>query len=221
MNDKILAALKSTYGSKYDLSDKAWAGIAAMLAINVTDETQIQTIISNEGVVTALAGVQAYGDNRVETARIAKPNEPVKPAEAVQTPEPVKPAEATSVTDKLLQQLLEGQTALNSRLDGIEGAKVTDTRKSTLEAKLEKVPDTVKGPILAAFEYMTFKDAAAFDGWLTTLQPQIDKAIQTETDTKVDQVPLPINAGQKSGNDFADLMRSLHEPAKAEAVPAK
>lgn len=82
MKDKIHAALKTKHADlikSQGLGDKALLGIAAMLAITVKEETEIETVVSSDGVVEALKGVQGEIDGRV--------NDAVKKAKAKEKPD--------------------------------------------------------------------------------------------------------------------------------------
>ena len=71
MKDKIYAALKTKHADlikSQGLGEKALLGIAAMLAITVKEETEIETVVSSDGVVEALKGVQGEIDGRVNDA---------------------------------------------------------------------------------------------------------------------------------------------------------
>lgn len=82
MKEKILASLKTKHADlikSLGLGEKALLGIAAMLAITVTEESQIETVVSSDGVEEALKGVQGEVDGRV--------NDAVKKAKAKEKPE--------------------------------------------------------------------------------------------------------------------------------------
>ncbi|WP_262246964.1 hypothetical protein [Parapedobacter soli] len=82
MKEKILAALKTKHASvikEKGLGEKALLGIAAMLAITTKEESEIETVVSSDGVVEALTSIQGEVDSRVTDA--------VKKAKAEKKPE--------------------------------------------------------------------------------------------------------------------------------------
>lgn len=157
MKDKILLALRNKY-KNLGLGEKILEGIADVLALTTTDETQIDNAVN--GVETLAKGFQSDADRiRTEAATKAKA-EKEKGAEPAKA-EPTKEDETPSWAKGLIE-----------RLDRIETGKTTESRKSILEGKLKDAAPSVKAKILKDFQRMIFEKDEDFDSYLT----------ETETD---------------------------------------
>lgn len=103
--------------------------------------------------------------------------------------------------------VLEGQKAINDRLDKIETGKITDTRKSKLAEILKDAPDKVRERYEKAFGRMTFKDEEDFEDWLDNdVTPDVE-----ESSTQGEQ-SKGIVRGPKGGNKGG---KKEYEPSQA------
>ena len=81
--------------------------------------------------------------------------------------------------------MIEGQKAINDRLDKIENGKTADTRKSKLAEILKDAPDKVKARYEKAFARMSFKDDEDFEDWLENdVTPDVEDSSASEEQGK-------------------------------------
>ena len=81
--------------------------------------------------------------------------------------------------------VLDGQKALNERLDKIESGKTADTRKSKLAEILKDAPEKVKSRYEKAFSRMSFKDDEDFEDWLENdVTPDVEDSSTSEEQGK-------------------------------------
>lgn len=221
MKEKILLALKTKHAGLIQakgLSDKALSGIAAMLAITVTQEDQIETVISGEGVVEALTGIQSEVDSRVGDALKKAKNETPKPGEETKKPEtPPAPADMPDWAKTISEQL----QSVTSELANFKNGQAATSRRGMLEAKLDKAPDAFKNAILAGFDVMSFKDDEAFTGYLSAIQPQIDAVKQTSKEENLTEQGKTIFGKKEDGtSNFTDMLSQMPGVVAADKAAA-
>lgn len=163
MKDKILIALRNKY-KNLGLGEKVLEGIADMLAVTTTDETQIDNAVN--GVETLAKGFQSDAD-RIRTEATTKAK-----AEQSKGGETKKDEPNTEDMPSWAKGLVEANQALLAKVSAIESGKTTESRKSILEGKLKDAAPSVKAKILKDFQRMNFEKDEDFDGYLA----------ETETD---------------------------------------
>ena len=169
MKEKILQALKTKF-KNLGFGDKAFDGVATFLAITVTEETAIETAIG--GVEPLLKSFQGDADKRVTDA-IAKAKAEKESGEGADPNKKTEPkTEGNDEPPAWAKALIESNTQLKSELNTMKSGKTFETRKQTLESKLEKAPAKFKEKILKDFARMNFEKDEDFDSYLT----------ETETD---------------------------------------
>lgn len=156
MKDKILVALRNKY-KNLGLGEKVLEGIADMLALTTTEETQIDNAVN--GVETLAKGFQSEAD-RIRTEAAKAKAEPPKGAE------PPKSEPPKDETPSWAKGLIE-------RLERIETGKTTESRKSILEGKLKDAAPSIKAKILKDFSRMTFEKDEDFDAYLTETESDL------------------------------------------------
>lgn len=187
MKDKIIAALKVKYAN-LGLSDKAFAGIAEMLAITTLDEATIETAISTPGVDAAMKGIQAEGD--IRAAKAKKPEE--KPEDKPKPNDPPTPPVNETSTEKLIRELAESVKTLTGEVQTMKAGAAVQSRQEILTAKLKDVPEAFRETVLDNFKYMSFKDDATFTEYVTSLDSRIEGVKQTANDTELKNQGAPI-----------------------------
>jgi hypothetical protein len=177
MKDKILQALKTKF-KNLGFGDKAFDGVATFLAITVTEETAIETAIS--GVEPLLKSFQSDADARV-TSAVAKAKAEKEPgAEPKEPKEPKKEGEdIAAIVAAAVKTAIE---PIQQELSGFKGQKTFETRKQTLEAKLEKAPAKFKEKILKDFARMRFEKDDEFDAYLTETETDLTAFTQEIAD---------------------------------------
>ena len=170
MKDKILQSLRNKY-KNLGLSDKVLEGIAEMLALTTTEESNIET--ATAGVENLAKGFQSDAD-RIRTEATIKAKAEIKGGEQQkQEPEPKNddvPAWAKG--------LIDSNKALSEKLATIELGKTTSTRKETLEAKLKDAPATIKAKTLKDFDRMQFVTDDDFAAYLTETETDLGAVTQ-------------------------------------------
>lgn len=181
MKEKILATIKTKHASlikDQGLTDKALLGIASMLAITLKEETEIETVVSSDGVVDALKGVQGEVDSRVAEA--------VKKAKSEKKPEggggeDPKPKTDTNDGDvpAWAKALIDSNKSLTDELANIKkqttAKSLTDKVVSTLKEK--KVDEDYLTDMLDGREFDSEETANSFitkveAGWAKLKQKQ-------------------------------------------------
>lgn len=167
MKELILIALLNKY-KNLGFGQKAFQGVAEFLSQTVTEETAIETAIS--GVEPLLKSFQSDADARV-TSAVAKAKAEKEPgAEPKEPKEPKK--EGDDIAAIVAAAVKSAIEPIQQELSGFKGQRTFETRKQTLEAKLEKAPAKFKEKILKDFARMSFEKDDEFDAYLT----------ETETD---------------------------------------
>lgn len=178
MKEKILQALKTKFKS-LGFGDKAFDGVATFLAITVTEETAIETAIS--GVEPLLKSFQSDADARV-TSAVAKAK---AEKEQDKVDEPEKKKDTKKEGDEVpewAKGLIESNNLLKAELNTMKSGKTFETRKQTLEAKLEKAPAKFKEKILKDFARMSFEKEEDFDSYLTETETDLTEFTQEIAD---------------------------------------
>ena len=128
-----------------------------------------------------------------------------------------------------VKAILEGQKAINERLDKIETGKTTDARKAKLNELLKDAPDKIKNRYEKAFGRMTFKDDDDFEDWLDNdVTPDVEDAGKQQTQSQAG-VSGP-KGGNKGGGEYkpsaalqarADKMKSEQAQSAIAGLPTQ
>lgn len=219
MKEKILAALKIKFAN-LGFTDKAFDGVAALLAVTTTEETQIETAVG--GVETLLKGFQGDADSRVNTA-IAKTKEELKkPVEGGDPEPPTDPKKTTvekTATEILLDKALAGIETLTGEITKMKGADTEATRRAQIELILKDANPAYKAIIMENFDYVKGIDQTNFDTFVTKTTEGIASFTKTLNEQGLKNVPKPtitpvVGEGKKS--DFATNMREIVDQKIAE-----
>jgi len=179
MKEKILQALKTKFKS-LGFGDKAFDGVATFLAITVTEETAIETAIS--GVEPLLKSFQGDADKRVTDA-IAKAKAE-KDQDKVDDPEKKKDTKNEGDEPPTwAKALIDSNKKLEAELNTMKSGKTFETRKQTLEAKLENAQPKFKEKILKDFGRMNFEKDEDFDSYLTETETDLAEFNQDVANT--------------------------------------
>lgn len=114
--------------------------------------------------------------------------------------------------------LIDGQTRLNERLDGIEKGKQADARKSKFLDTIKDAPDKFRERAEKAYNRCTFKDEEDFESYIDDLAEEVEEA-KSETQTK-GAIVTPPKGGSKGGSEYkpSAAMQARVNRNKAEAV---
>lgn len=190
MKEKILQALKTKHSEtikSLGLGDKSLLGIASMLAITITEEGQIETVVSSDGVVDALKGVQSEMDSRVtEAVKKAKSEkkEKVDPDKDTTNPDG-KGQDDKDDTPSWAKGLIEKLEKTSQELENIKREKTEKTLAERIMNSLkEKSVD--EDYIIEQLEGRSFnseEDAESFaarveSGWTKIKQKLTDESLE-------------------------------------------
>ena len=220
MKDKILAAIKTKHETlikNQGLTDKALLGMATMLAITMKEESEIETVISSEGVVEALKGIQGEVDSRVAEA-IKKTKTEKKPEGG--GGEDSKPKTETTNDDvpSWAKSLIESNKNLTEKLQGIEKEKTTKslTEKVIATLKDKKVDDDYLNDMIDGREFDSEDSANSFitkveAGWGKLKQKNANEKLQGASEN-------PFVANQDGESDFITNLKAATKSAESKAA---
>lgn len=172
MKDKILASLRNKYRN-LGLSEKILEGIADLLVVTTTEESQIETAVA--GVETLAKGFQGDADRiRTEATQKAKAEQQKQQGGEQPKQEP----EQQSDVPAWAKSLIDSNKALNEKLSAFEKGKTTSTRKEVLEQKLKDAPAAIKAKTLKDFERMQFETDEDFNSYLTETETDLGVVVQ-------------------------------------------
>ena len=114
--------------------------------------------------------------------------------------------------------LIDGQTRLNERLDGIEKGKQADARKSKFLEVIKDAPDKFRERAEKAYNRCTFKDDEDFENYIEDLAEEVEEA-KGETETK-GGIVTPPKGGNKGGKEYtpSDAMKARAERNKTQVT---
>lgn len=188
MKDKILVALRNKY-KNLGLGEKALEGIADLLALTTTEETQIDNAVA--GVESLAKSIQGENDRvRTETAAKAKAENKGGDPPKVEPPKEDVPSWAKG--------LIEANQALVAKVNAIESGKTTESRKSILEGKLKDASPSIKSKILKDFSRMNFEKDEDFDAYLTETEADLTTLNQEFTNQGFANGHVPPVAGSQA-----------------------
>lgn len=174
MKEKILAMLKTKHADlikSQGLGEKALLGMAAMLAVTVKEETEIETVVSSGGVVDALKGLQSEIDGRVTEA--VKKAKAEKKDDGGGDPEPKKKSSNDDGDDDdvktLLKKLVQQNETLSEEINTIKAEKTATSLKDrvTNALKEKKVDDDY---INDQLDGRTFDSEETADAFVTKVE---------------------------------------------------
>lgn len=113
--------------------------------------------------------------------------------------------------------LIEGQTRLNERLDGIEKGKAADARKSKFMEVIKNAPEKFRERAEKKFARYTFKDDEDFEDYLDELAEEVEEVSTTEQ-TKGGLVTPPKGGNKGAGKEYVPsaAMKARAERNKSE-----
>jgi len=219
MKEKILAALKTKHAATIKakgLGDKALLGIAAMLAITTTDEDQIETVVSSDGVVEALTSIQSEVDGRV-TEAVKKATKKPEGGSGTE-PKPTNPNEKGEGDDDdvkaLLKTLVEQNKTLTEKINGIEKEKLgqTLTQRITSTLKEKKVDDDY---ITEQLDGREFDSEESADAFIAKVEAGWGKLKQKFANSKLEEgAETPFVANQEGESDFITNLKAAAKTAE-------
>lgn len=203
MKEKIKARLKAKY-SGVNLSETRRNAIAEKLAKKLTDESEeseIDEALDDLNEIYAFADM-AKSDDRTRTEEAKK-----KADEAAAKAKKEEGSEDPKKDDEVpawAKGLLESNKVLSEKLATLESSKAKDSRKSVFEAKLEKVPASVKSTLMKNFERMNFTDDDDFNAYIGELDTEVSSLSQELSNNGLKGFGKPIIGAGKADKQATD-----------------
>lgn len=203
MKGKILAALKTKYGN-LGFGDKAFEGVAEMLAATITEEENIETAVA--GVEALLKSFQGDIDHRVSALKTE--NEKLKKQQQTKGQEqggaPAASGKGTTETRtddmpawaKAFGKQME---TLAAGLSELKSGKTIETRKQVLETKLKDANPKFKAKALKDFGRMKFESDEDFDNFVEETITDAEDFTQAAVDQNMGAQGRPLQ-GTKANN---------------------
>lgn len=115
--------------------------------------------------------------------------------------------------------LIDGQTRLNERLDGIEKGKVADARKSRFMEVIKDAPEKFRERAEKKYSRYTFKDDEDFETYLEELAEEVEEVSTTE-ESKGGIVTPPKGGNKGGGSEYkpSPAMKARAERNKTEVT---
>lgn len=115
--------------------------------------------------------------------------------------------------------LIDGQTRLNERLDGIEKGKVADARKSKFMEVIKDAPEKFRERAEKKYSRYTFKDDEDFKTYLEELAEEVEEVSTTE-ESKGGIVTPPKGGNKGGGSEYkpSPAMKARAERNKTEVT---
>lgn len=114
--------------------------------------------------------------------------------------------------------LIDGQTRLNERLDGIEKGKTADARKAKFLEVIKNAPEKFRERAEKKFARFNFKDDDDFENYLEELAEEVEEVSEAE-ETKGAVVTPPKGGNKGAGKEYqpSSAMKQRVERNKAES----
>lgn len=220
MKEKILAMLKTKHADlikSQGLGEKALLGMAAMLAVTVKEETEIETVVSSGGVVDALKGLQSEIDGRVTEA--VKKAKAEKKDDGGGDPEPKKKSSNDDGGDddvkSLLKKLVQQNETLSEEINTIKAEKTATSLKDrvTNALKEKKVDDDY---INDQLDGRTFDSEESADAFVTKVESGWGKLKQKFATERLDGgSENPFVSSESGESSFLTNMKAAAKTAES------
>lgn len=202
MRKEILEALKAKFPG---VSEEILGRIADKLAKTATTAELVQTAVDGVDFQQVL---ESYGDRRATEAqqtaisnyekkhglKDGKKTEEKKPEEKKKEEKPEENVPSWA------QQLIDANKSLQEKISAMEGEKLVNNRKTTLNGILKSAPETIRQRYEKDFARMTFKDDDDFNAWIGEITPDVEK-LTSDLSAKGGVVGRPKSGGDDSKKD--------------------
>ena len=135
-------------------------------------------------------GVQTAEGNFKKKYKVEDPNPNPNPS-----PEPnPNPNDPVDINATIQKAIAEAVKPFQEKLSRLEGDEIFKSRKSTLETKLEKAPETFRNKILKDFSRMSFEDDEKFTEYLTETENDLKEFEQEFSNSGLSRMSRPNRA---------------------------
>lgn len=202
MNEKILALLVAKFAG---VRKDGLAQLAKSLGLQVTTEEEAQALIDKltvEKVTDFVKDFRADVDKEVGTAnktheRALKDKYNFVEKKAGEPKESTDPDPNKDLAKTISDAVTAAVKPLQDKIASIEGGKVSETRRATLDSKLKDVPENYKAKILKDFDRMSFEKDEDFDKYLTETETDVAALNQELADKGLSEHGKPNVFGSK------------------------
>lgn len=110
--------------------------------------------------------------------------------------------------------IAEAVKPFQEKLSRLEGDEIFKSRKSTLETKLEKAPETFRNKILKDFSRMSFEDDEKFTEYLTETENDLKEFEQEFSNSGLSRMSRPNRAGGNEPEVVSSAVKDFVESKK-------
>ena len=201
------------------------AQLAKSLVYTVTTEEEAQALVEKltDQQVTEFVkdwrkevdaevsrGVQTAEGNFKKKYKVEDPNPNPNPS-----PDPnPNPNDPVDINATIQKAIAEAVKPFQEKLSKLEGDEIFKSRKSTLETKLEKAPETFRNKILKDFSRMSFEDDEKFTEYLTETENDLKEFEQEFSNSGLSRMSRPNRAGGNEPEVVSSAVKDFVESKK-------
>ena len=207
------------------------AQLAKSLVYTVTTEEEAQALVEKltDQQVTEFVkdwrkevdaevskGVQTAEGNFKKKYKVEDPNPNPNPS-----PDPnPNPNDPVDINATIQKAIAEAVKPFQEKLSRLEGDEIFKSRKSTLETKLEKAPETFRNKILKDFSRMSFEDDEKFTEYLTETENDLKEFEQEFSNSGLRAMGKPFRAGGGEPEVVSSAVKDFVESKKEGSTSA-
>ena len=207
------------------------AQLAKSLVYTVTTEEEAQALVEKltDQQVTEFVkdwrkevdaevsrGVQTAEGNFKKKYKVEDPNPNPNPSPEP-NPNPNDPVDINATIQKAIEAAVK---PIQDKLSKYEGDEIFKSRKSTLETKLEKAPESFKNKILKDFSRMSFEDDEKFTEYLTETENDLKEFEQEFSNSGLRAMGKPFRAGGGEPEVVSSAVKDFVESKKEGSTSA-
>ena len=207
------------------------AQLAKSLVYTVTTEEEAQALVEKltDQQVTEFVkdwrkevdaevsrGVQTAEGNFKKKYKVEDPNPNPNPSPDP-NPNPNDPVDINATIQKAIEAAVK---PIQDKLSKYEGDEIFKSRKSTLETKLEKAPETFRNKILKDFSRMSFEDDEKFTEYLTETENDLKEFEQEFSNSGLRAMGKPFRAGGGEPEVVSSAVKDFVESKKEGSTSA-
>ena len=207
------------------------AQLAKSLVYTVTTEEEAQALVEKltDQQVTEFVkdwrkevdaevsrGVQTAEGNFKKKYKVEDPNPNPNPSPEP-NPNPNNPVDINATIQKAIEAAVK---PIQDKLSKYEGDEIFKSRKSTLETKLEKAPETFRNKILKDFSRMSFEDDEKFSEYVTETENDLKEFEQEFSNSGLRAMGRPFRAGGGEPEVVSSAVKDFVESKKEGSTSA-
>ena len=127
---------------------------------------------------------------------------------------------SVDINTTIQKAIAEAVKPFQEKLSRLEGDEIFKSRKSTLETKLEKAPETFRNKILKDFSRMSFEDDEKFTEYLTETENDLKEFEQEFSNSGLRAMGKPFRAGGSEPEVVSSAVKDFVESKKEGSTSA-